>query len=252
MTFDLDKWIRLQNDYFEDYAYLGRRVAKIRHRQTGDFHKIKWATDQTEAHLLKQEAIWLTRIFRSSVQVEQRSFQNGLFFLFDYIPGESLAKRLKSSRNQRNEIDTEMARVIVSSLFKHVSTLHEMNVVHGDIKPANILIENEKVVLIDFACAGWIGGNLSLKDCLSYTKSYALPSIEKREQYHTEMDWYAFLLVLDLLRGTTPVSLRNASFAVFSQHHTGSLTYFDFSQEEKGFLEEVIRNLGEYGLVTPL
>lgn len=77
--------------------------------------------------------------------------ENGtLYYVMDYIEGESLASLLA----RQGSLSAESVSMIAKSLFEAVSDMHSSDVLHGDIKPGNILVRpNKSVVLIDFGAS---------------------------------------------------------------------------------------------------
>jgi len=72
-----------------------------------------------------------------------------LFYVTPYIEGESLRDRLARERQLPVEDAVEITRQVASAL----SHAHSHDVVHRDIKPDNILLQGEEVVVADFGIA---------------------------------------------------------------------------------------------------
>ncbi len=72
-----------------------------------------------------------------------------LYIIIEYIDGKNLSEIVKSC----GILDEKGALDIVLKLLDVLDYLHSIRpkpLIHGDIKPENILIENDRVVLIDF------------------------------------------------------------------------------------------------------
>jgi serine/threonine protein kinase len=94
------------------------------------------------------------------------------YTIMEYIEGENLNKLLK----QHGGFNQYRVLEWYSQLASALVTLHDFDICHGDIKPANIiLVKNEKVCLIDFNVAVVKGNDTQL---LSRSRGYASP-----EQY---------------------------------------------------------------------
>lgn len=77
--------------------------------------------------------------------------QNGtLYFAMDYIEGETLASLIR----RRGSLSPETLEQVATSLLDAVEVLHENDVMHGDIKPGNMIVRTDKsVALVDFGTA---------------------------------------------------------------------------------------------------
>jgi serine/threonine protein kinase len=75
---------------------------------------------------------------------------NTLCFSMQFVEGESLARLL----TRRGALSYETVISLGKSLVEAVESLHERDVLHGDIKPGNVLLRPDKsIVLIDFGSA---------------------------------------------------------------------------------------------------
>src|SRR6266550_6364273 len=76
--------------------------------------------------------------------------QEQLFIVREYWPNGSLRSRLKKLSSGRLELGE--ALTIVSQVGQALVYAHERNIIHGNIKPENILLEADgHVVLTDFS-----------------------------------------------------------------------------------------------------
>lgn len=78
----------------------------------------------------------------------------------DEVVGDTLQHRL--NRIEREPLTLDEKLRISGSLARAVELLSMARVIHGDIKPANIMINTEAssaAVLIDFSCAAMVGGD---------------------------------------------------------------------------------------------
>ena len=104
----------------------------------------------TEALLREVSAI--SRINHPGVVRFEDVFEaNGtLCFAMDFVEGEPLSSLLA----RRHGVSPETFAIVSASLLDAVEELHGNDVLHGDIKPGNIIVRPDKsVVLIDFGTA---------------------------------------------------------------------------------------------------
>lgn len=83
-----------------------------------------------------------------TVDVDQR------FIAMEYVQGESLEECLKEHIRKSTWITTEQATAWLLQCFRAVKCAHAKSVVHGDIKPGNIMIDGDGTVrMTDFGVA---------------------------------------------------------------------------------------------------
>ena len=85
-----------------------------------------------------------------------------LYFVMGYVRGESLATRLK----REGRIPVEEARRILIELCDALDYAHKLGIVHRDIKPDNVLIEEEtgRAMLLDFGVAKAVGAGQTMTE----------------------------------------------------------------------------------------
>ncbi len=137
------------------------------------------ALARAKAALLREVAA-VSRISNAGVVRFEDVFEaNGtLCFAMDFIEGEPLSALLSRRRGVSPASFVPMA----NSLFDAVETLHANDVLHGDIKPGNIILRPDKsVVLIDFGSAA------RLSD-LHYDEPTVTPGYSAPERYAPNRD----------------------------------------------------------------
>ncbi|KKK33649.1 serine/threonine protein kinase [Mesobacillus campisalis] len=82
--------------------------------------------------------------------IHHSTFDGRPFYVMQHIEGSNLEDKLFSEGQTFTERESLM---ILSELAAIVEYLHGQNIFHGDIRPPNIIIENEEVFLIDFGLA---------------------------------------------------------------------------------------------------
>ena len=133
---------------------------------------------------------------------------NGLlYFTMPYVEGESLRDRLE--REKQLPVD-EAVRIAVqvASALKHA---HRHGLVHCDIKPANILLEDGHAVVSDFGVARAIGcdGRKRTRSTAvtAGTPAYMSPEQASGDDVDGRSDLYALGCVLyEMLAGETPLT----------------------------------------------
>ncbi|MEK6852261.1 MAG: serine/threonine-protein kinase, partial [Nanoarchaeota archaeon] len=130
----------LDNKY-ENLEQLGEGafgvVYKARSLESNRLYAIKYAKDDDAVKALAKEENLETRLnHQNIVKVYEANLRNSLpYIVMGYIEGESLEERLGKGTISQNE-----SLMIVKQVLNALSYAHSQNVVHGDIKPSNILI----------------------------------------------------------------------------------------------------------------
>jgi formylglycine-generating enzyme required for sulfatase activity len=127
-----------------------------RERLTGEIVAIKelvpsFVSDLEMVQRFVQEARATLRLKHAHIARTYSIFRDhGTFYLaMEYLPGGSLADRL-----ERGPLDVDESVRIALSLCEALHYAHQRGVVHCDIKPANVLFdEDDEVQLVDFGIA---------------------------------------------------------------------------------------------------
>jgi serine/threonine protein kinase len=122
-----------------------------------------------------------------------------LFIFIDYIPGGNM-ETIISEFNLREKV----VRKYTQQILQGLSYLHRNNVVHCDIKGANILVhESGAVYLSDFGCSKEIS-NIAGHE-ISGTPNYMAPEVIESMRYTREGDiWSLGCTLLEMLTGQPP------------------------------------------------
>lgn len=142
---------------------------------------------------------------------ECASNEGPIFILSGYIAGITIEAHVKEQLN--NLAPSDRLEKIVSEIccvLDALQHLHSNGVVHRDVKPSNIMIENGSVVkLMDLGVARLNGGNKYSSFGFIGTPQYAAPEQIARKDGNSEItaqaDIYATGITLyELITGTNP------------------------------------------------
>lgn len=129
--------------------------------------------------------------------------ERGLTFLLeDFIPGSSLQEILHQSRTlPLNEVLTYM-----KGLCAALGYAHSQNIVHCDIKPGNVMVNNHgNIFLADFGIARFVGATTTTTIGVAGTPSYMAPEQIVGRGITPLTDIYALGVVLfEMLVGQRP------------------------------------------------
>jgi eukaryotic-like serine/threonine-protein kinase len=163
------------------------------------------------------------KLIRSNVDVELRGMSQCLNFkhpnlvelydlrtdkdgdhwvIMEYVSGETLNTVVG---RHPGGLAPEMVRQCFAGLSAAISYLHERGVVHRDLKPGNIFLENGNIKVGDFGLARFISG--SQRNALTQsigTVHYMAPEISTGN-YNKQIDIYAAGIILyEMLTGQVP------------------------------------------------
>ena len=100
-------------------------------------------------------------------------------FVMEMCGGGDLLSYIKRRRRLSEDVSAYMFKQICEA----VEYCHSMNVAHRDIKPDNILLQEEgKIKLADFGCSKFIKGKEGFTDKVG-SPAFIAPEIHKNENY---------------------------------------------------------------------
>ena len=155
------------------------------------------SNSENEANFLQQkekfkkEARRLRQLKNSHiVSVYDLFEENGTaYYVMDYIDGENLSERMK--RTGRSMTEEEVSNLL-PQLLDALKVIHDANMLHLDLKPANIMVDkNSHVKLIDFGASKQLDsqtGGATATTAISYTNGYA-PREQMEQNYDKFGPW---------------------------------------------------------------
>lgn len=174
------------------------RVFQARHKELDELACLKQNIDAThEAYgLLKNEAKLLWKLSEHHSIPSTKDFfeldkHNGVMVM-DYIEGETI----DSAVSAKGRLHPEDAAWVVERLLGALYYIHYHGVVHGDIKPQNVIVEATKhdIKLIDFGLANIGPGRHSTPS--GYTELYCAPELLNGKPPIPESDLYGAGIIM--------------------------------------------------------
>ena len=142
-------------------------------------------------------------VMRDFLELEDDS----LALVMSFIPGPTLEQVVK----QYGRLDPENVCWITQRIFNALQYLHYHGVVHGDIKPQNIIVQEEShsICLVDFGLA--MVKPSSKDKAKGYTPIFASPEQEDGQTLLPESDFYSLgMTMLYMLSGSVEHAARQS------------------------------------------
>ncbi|MEV6274914.1 serine/threonine-protein kinase [Nocardia sp. NPDC051832] len=157
------------------------------------------------------------------VAVRDRGQHDGrLWIAMQYVDGVDLAGLI---RRGPGRMPIERVLRIVAEVAKGLDAIHRAGLLHRDVKPANILVEEQsgrqdRVLVTDFGIARPADDTATLAAGLTATLAYAAPEQISGGPVDQRADIYALGCVLyELLTGTVPFARENPAAMVYAHLH---------------------------------
>lgn len=145
------------------------------------------------------------------VRLEHVGQQDGLHYLvMDYVPGHSLRQII----DEQGALAPERAARIVLDVCRALGYAHAQGVIHRDVKPSNLLVEESgRTLLTDFGIARWLAsdepGITAVGETVG-TPEYMSPEQIRGEAVDGRSDLYSLGVVLyEALTGELPFTARS-------------------------------------------
>jgi len=143
------------------------------------------------------------------------------FQVMQLIEGQDLAQLLKKLRlhpvPSRRLLPMDHVLRLINEVLSGLSYAHDSGVVHQDLKPANILIENRngRALIADFGIAKAKQAEYLARGLVVGTPTYLSPEQAAAKDTDGRTDLYAVgVMLLELLAGKLPIRIENANETV--------------------------------------
>ena len=113
----------------------------------------------------------------------------------EFIQGENLFERIE----QKNFLNELQAREILLQMCDGLKELHEQKIIHRDIKPSNLILQGERIRLIDFDAARIFKEDKEADTKLLGTRGYAPPEQFGHGQTDSRSDIYSLGITMKIL-----------------------------------------------------
>lgn len=196
------------------------KVRVVQHKQSRDLYALKYI-NKTRCVRMKavpnvvQERRLLEEIDHPFVVNMRYAFQDdeNCFFVLDLMLGGDLRFHLERLRS----IPEEQVRFYVAQLSSGLAYLHSINIIHRDIKPDNILLDDRgNAHLTDFNIAVHYSDKKMLHG-VAGSLAYMAPEIVAKRGYTYTIDWWSLgVVAFELIFGRRPFRGRTNTDLTYS------------------------------------
>jgi serine/threonine-protein kinase len=148
--------------------------------------------------------------------------QDTYYMVMEYVPGDSLEKRLKAVQTSGRLLPGVDVWRIVKQMGEGLTYIHEQGVIHRDIKPANILLDpSGKAVISDFGVSKLLAGQgNTTTGTITGTPAYMSPEQAVGHDIDHRADLYSMaIIVYEMLVGRVPFSAKSPVTVILKHLH---------------------------------
>src|SRR5215216_6082424 len=183
--------------YCAEDTQLGREVAlKLLYR--------RFAEDEEFVERFRREASSAAGLQHPNVvQVFDRGEWDGTYYIaMEFLPG----RNLKQVVRDHGALDPSLAVDVVLQILKAARYAHRHGVIHRDIKPHNVIVDDEgRAKVTDFGIARAGASDMTETGSIMGTAQYLSPEQAQGQAVSPQSDLYAIGIVLyELLTGRVP------------------------------------------------
>jgi beta-lactam-binding protein with PASTA domain/predicted Ser/Thr protein kinase len=196
--------------YLAQDQLLGREVAvKILHHH--------FAEDQEFVERFRREASSAAALSHPNiVAIFDRGQWNGTYYIaMEYVAGRSL----KALVREQGPLDPAVAIDIVLQILRAARFAHRRGVIHRDLKPHNVIIDEEgRARVTDFGIARAGASDMTLTGSIMGTAQYLSPEQAQGYEVSGSSDLYSVGVILyELLTGAVPFEGETAVAIAYKQ-----------------------------------
>jgi serine/threonine-protein kinase len=196
--------------YLAEDQLLGRQLAvKVLHHH--------FAEDQEFVERFRREASSAAGLSHPNiVAIFDRGEWNGTYYIaMEYVAGRSL----KTVVREQGALEPGAAIDIVTQILRAARFAHKRGVIHRDLKPHNVIIDEEgRARVTDFGIAKAGASDMTLTGSIMGTAQYLSPEQAQGHTVSGRSDLYAVGIILyELLTGAVPFDGETAVAIAFKQ-----------------------------------
>lgn len=167
-----------------------------------------YSRDEEFVRRFKNEAKNLAMLRHPNiVQIYDLAFSNSFpYIVMEYIKGKSLREFIQGYNDRQARIPITYALRIAYSIGLALSFAHQNKMIHRDVKPGNVILEESgRVVLTDFGLAQLDEDEIKRRDEVEGTPAYISPEQALGRAVDARADQYSLgVIFFEMLTGRKP------------------------------------------------
>ena len=213
-------------------------------------NQIKHTMDEQD-FLSKVNSPWIVKL--------KASFQEGdyLYLVMEYLPGGDLMGLFIA----KDVLTEDEAKFYICEMILAIESIHELNCIHRDIKPDNVLIGKDgHIKLTDFGLAK-ISDKVFKEDIIDYrvdekknrhnrnytcvgTAYYVAPEVILKKGYGKEIDWWSLGVILfEMVSGYAPFCSKKTQDVCYKVTHFNKYLKFPLRCKASDICKDLIYKL---------
>lgn len=121
------------------------------------------------------------------------------YIVMEYVRGQTVADLIYGDAVTAPGLDADLAVGIVDQIARGMSAIHSAGIIHGDIKPTNVLLdEKQRAVVVDFGLMRWLG-DLEDMSIVVGTPAYIPPEVVKADSIELRLTPAADVFALGVM-----------------------------------------------------
>jgi serine/threonine protein kinase len=176
------------------------------------------AKDENFLKRFKTEAKSLARLEDKNIVnvYALRETEYGLFMVMEYVPAKTISEWLR----EKGKFSVKETIDITKQILHAINCVHKANVIHRDIKPNNILLNDDGIVkVMDFGLAKVVqeeGSQVTVTQTAAGTLYYMSPEqVKGSRNIDKRTDIYSLgMTIYEMLTGRNPFEKSESEFAI--------------------------------------
>lgn len=154
------------------------------------------------------------------------TYEKEPYIVMEYVPGQTVADYILRQRTNGVGLTMDEAVGIVEQVSRGLTAIHAVGIIHGDIKPSNILIgPGFRAVVVDFGLMRWLGDAEDMSVVVG-TPAYIPPEVVRADSLDLRLtpaaDVYALgVTAYEMLAGRLPFQVTTVD-ELFDVHLRGA------------------------------
>ena len=196
------------------------------------------------------------------------SYQNQPYLVMEYVSGASLGAYLRELHKRNERLEYHQVQHLLRKIADALNYAHQNNVVHRDVKPANILLtsrttpvspnqplpEDVEPILTDFGLVRFThSGTQTSTGVITGTPAYMSPEQARGDHVDTRTDVYSLgITVYEMLAGRVPFEADTTLGILHQQIHDPHPPIEGLSRKLQEVLDHALEKDPDKRFQTPL